>query len=108
MAKKPLKLNLGCGSNKLPDYVNIDGEASCKPDVLHNILEKFPYKAGAAEEIVMFHCIEHIHRSLHPKLLIEIWRLLQPGGSLIISYPEFLKAVENWKTNYKFSNSQQL
>jgi predicted SAM-dependent methyltransferase len=101
MVKKPLKLNLGCGSNKLPDYVNIDGEASCKPDVLHNILEKFPYKAGAAEEIVMFHCIEHIHRSLHQKLFTEIWRLLRPGGRLIISYPEFLKAVENWKTNYK-------
>src|SRR5665647_3015567 len=97
MAKKsPLRLNLGSGSNKIPGYVNIDGEATCKPDVLHNILEKFPYKAGAAEEIVMFHCIEHIHRSLHQKLFTEIWRLLQPGGSLIISYPDFVKKLKSW------------
>ena len=44
MVKKPLKLNLGCGSNKLLDYVNIDGEASCKPDVLHNIWRSFHTK----------------------------------------------------------------
>ena len=99
--KKLLRLNLGCGSNKLPDYVNIDGEASCKPDLIRNILDKLPYKAGAAEEIVMFHCIEHINKGLHPRLFAEIWRLLRPGGHLIISYPEFLKVVDNWKTNYK-------
>lgn len=99
---KLTKLNLGCGSNKLPGYINIDGEASCKPDLVCNFaLEKLPYKSKSIDEIVMFHCIEHISRSLHQRFFTEIWRLLKPTGTLLISYPEFLKAVENWKTNYR-------
>lgn len=98
----PIKLNLGCGSNKIDGFINIDSEESCKPDLVVDFLKKpLPFERGSISEVVLFHTIEHISKRLHRVLLTNIWNLLEPGGLLIISYPEFLKCVENWKTNYK-------
>lgn len=97
-----LKLNLGCGSNKIEGFVNIDTEASCKPDVVCNfITNKLPYKTSSVEEVVLFHTIEHISKRFHPTILKEIHRVLKLGGSFIVSYPEFLKCVDNWKNNFR-------
>lgn len=100
--KKSLKLNLGSGSNKIDGFVNIDVELSCKPDLVCNfITDKLPYKASTVDEVVFFHCIEHIIKPHHKRILNEIWRVLKPGSSLILSYPEFMECVKNWKSNYK-------
>jgi len=96
------KLNLGCGSNKLEGFINIDAEKSCKPDLIWDFATKsLPYRSNSIDEIVLFHCIEHIKKSLHYPLILEFWRLLKPKGRLLISYPEFIKCVNNWKRNYK-------
>lgn len=95
-----LRLNLGCGSAKIDDFVNIDVEESCKPDLICDFLRQpLPYEENAVDEVVMFHCIEHIRKVSHTFLLKQIWRVLKPDGRVIFSYPEFLKCVENWKTN---------
>lgn len=96
------KLNLGCGSSKISGFINIDIEPSCNPDKVCNFLkDKLPYKNDSVDEIVLFHVIEHIPKKLHEMLLKEIWRVLKPGATFLVSYPEFLKCVKNWKTNYK-------
>lgn len=98
---KLIRLNLGCGLNKMDEFINIDVEPSCKPDVICNFLTgKLPYKDNTVDEIVLFHTIEHINKKLHSHLLAEIWRVLKPTADLLVSYPEFLVCVENWKTNY--------
>jgi SAM-dependent methyltransferase len=99
---KQIKLNLGCGANKLKGFINIDTEPSTKPDLVCNfVFNKLPYKDNSVEEVVFFHCIEHISKRLHPQILCEIWRVLKPGAKLFMSYPEFLKCVANWRTNYR-------
>lgn len=95
-----MKLNLGCGTEKLEGYINIDVEPTCKPDLIFNFLAPpLPYEAGSVESIVMFHTIEHVRKTYHLRLLQECYRLLEPKGQLIISFPEFLRCVENWKSN---------
>jgi len=101
VAKKLLKLNLGCGANKLDGYVNIDSEPSVKPDILANMLDKLPYKANSVDEVAMFHVVEHISKHSHLKLFTEIWRVLKPGGTLLLAYPEFQKVVKNWEINLR-------
>lgn len=99
---QPRKLNLGCGSNKIEGFINIDVEPQCKPDLICNFVhEKLPFKAGTVEEVVLFHTIEHINKFWHTRILAEVWRVLKPSGSFLISYPEFLKCVKNWRTNYR-------
>lgn len=95
-----LKLNLGCGTTKFDSYVNIDIEPTCNPDLVCNfIMDTLPYEDGTVDEIVLFHTIEHIRKVYHNRVLIECLRVLKVDGKLIVSFPEFLKCVENWKSN---------
>jgi predicted SAM-dependent methyltransferase len=99
---KQIKLNIGCGDNKIKGFINIDGFAGIKPDVVHDITQSpLPFKKETVDEIVFFHCIEHIQESLHDRVLGEFFRILKKGGKFIISYPEFLKCVERYKDNFK-------
>ena len=94
------KLNVGCGSNKIKGYINIDGEASCKPDLILDITrKKLPYEDNSINEIVMFHCLEHISKRFHSKVLLEFARVLKQGGSLIVSYPNFWECAQRWYAN---------
>lgn len=98
----PVKLNLGCGTNKIPGFLNVDTEKTCKPDILCDFVsKKLPLKSGTVDEIVFFHCIEHIRKCFHKRILTEIWRLLKPGTQVFISYPEFSKCYKNWATNFR-------
>jgi len=96
-----LKLNIGCGINKLEGFINIDCDPEMKPDLVHKLPTKLPYENESCELIVMYHTIEHISKKEHGAILMEFWRLLSPEGLLIITFPEFTKCVENWKTNYR-------
>lgn len=97
-----MKLNLGCGSQKLEGYIGIDVEESCKPDVICNFLtQPLPYEENSVEQVVMFHTIEHIRKRYHKFILGECRRVLQVGGRLILSYPDFWTCAQNWHTNYK-------
>lgn len=102
MSNKLLRLNLACGSSKIDGYINIDVEPSCKPDLVRDFVKDgLPYKDNTVAEVLLFHAIEHIQKRLHKQILGEIFRVLRPGGRFLISYPEFLKCVDNWKKNYR-------
>jgi len=95
-----MKLNLGCGSNKIPGYTNVDVEPSCEPDLVHDFTKApLPFEDNSVEEILFFHTVEHISKKLHHAIFNEFWRVLKPGGTLIVSYPEFRVCVENWLKN---------
>lgn len=94
-----MRLNLGCGTNKIRDCVNVDCNEEFHPDLLFNFTEPFPLEDNCAEEIYLFHTIEHIERKYHPTLFSEIHRVLKSDGIFYISYPEFPKILQNWLDN---------
>ncbi len=97
-----MKLNLGCGSQKIKGYINIDAEKSVKPDRVFDFIAKpLPYKDGTVTEIVLFHTIEHIQKKYHPAVVGEIARLLKSGGKVYISYPDFWDCANLWKSNFQ-------
>jgi SAM-dependent methyltransferase len=103
--KRELRLNIGCGSNKISGYVNIDAEKTCKPDILLDITRNLlPYKIGTVDEILFFHSIEHISKALHRPVLLEFARVLKPCAKLIISYPNFWECAKRW---FKNTNGQR-
>ncbi len=80
-------LNLGCGFKKFVGWVNVDGYASCSPDVLCD-LNKFPYpwEDNSVDRIYMSHVLEHIPDWW--SAFNECARILKPGGVFEIRVPD--------------------
>lgn len=98
----PLKYNIGCGTAKWPDFINVDIEERLSPDLLLDIRNhKLPCEDGATDEIWMFHTLEHITKDKWKTIFREFHRALKQNGALNLAYPEFSVCVENWKNNYR-------
>ena len=97
----PIKLNLGCGNNKIEGYLNVDSYVESKADMIVDIRKGLPWADNSVEEILFFHAIEHIEEKFHQALLDEFWRVLIPEGLILISYPEFEKCAQNYIENYR-------
>jgi SAM-dependent methyltransferase len=82
------KLNLGCGENKKHGYINIDRNPLVKPDIIHDLsVIPYPFSDNCFDLIEAFHILEHLHE---PFLVMkELYRILKPGGKLIIKVPHF-------------------
>lgn len=93
--KKTLKLHLGCGDIHLNGYVNIDWRKTRVTDLVCDI-RKLPYPDNSVKIIETYHLIEHLPRHDFPKALKEWYRLLVPGGKLIIECPDFDDAVKEY------------
>ena len=85
-----MKLNLGCGHQKLAGYVNLDKYDALAPDMVCD-LERFPwpFEDNAAEEIVMHHVLEHLGAASDAFLGImkELYRICAPGAKIRIAVP---------------------
>lgn len=97
-----LCLNVGCGDNRIENYVGIDMHCAENVDLVHDIrFSPIPFPDESVDEIVFFHAIEHVETAIHPLILNEFWRLLKPGKGVYISYPEFEKIAHNWIVNFR-------
>ena len=56
-----LNLNLGSGSKRVKNYINVDKYKIFNPDIVHD-LEKFPYPFddNSVDNIILSHILEHI------------------------------------------------
>lgn len=84
-----MRLNLGCGFNPLPGYVNADKLAACDPDLVVDLEQPWPWPDNSADEIVMNHVLEHLGRT--PEQFLDViregYRVLKPGGAWRIVVP---------------------
>jgi len=104
-----VKLHLGCGSDYLDEYINVDkfdyekGDTSrrgSKYDVKADIF-KLPFKNTSVELILIVHVLEHFYRWDTIDVLKEFYRVLQPSGKLIVEMPDLDRCIE-WYVNAKY------
>jgi len=89
------KLHLGCGSNLLEGWVNLDLDES--PGVVsHDLTKNFPIESCSISFIYSEHFIEHITRQDALSLLQECHRVLKPNGVLRCSTPNLSKLVDEY------------
>ena len=86
-----MKLNLGCGYNKLEGYINVDNDLRCNQDIVADLEERFPFEDGSVEEIVMFHVLEHVGQDTKTYFNIwkEFYRVLKDQGVIKITVPHW-------------------
>jgi SAM-dependent methyltransferase len=89
-AMEPLRLNLGCGAHKLPNYLNVDKMATCAPDAVVDIERlPWPWPDDSVEEVILSHVLEHIGRDTDTYLGVvrELWRVCRHGARIHIAVP---------------------
>lgn len=85
-----MKLNLACGDDYIPGYINADLYAE-KVDERFDV-KTIPYPDNTFDEVKAFHIIEHFHWMEGQEVLKEWARVLKPGGRLHIETPDFLES----------------
>ena len=85
-----MKLNMGCGKQKLPDYINVDAYAYCKPDLQFD-LETFPWpwEDNSVDAVLFQQSLEHMGAStpVFLKLMQELYRVCKNGAEVNIIVP---------------------
>ena len=82
-------LNIGCGENVYPQFVNLDFYWRPGIDVCMDITKQgYPIPDGSMEGVYTEHCLEHVPLEAGTKNLAEIYRVLRPGGTLRIVVPD--------------------
>lgn len=86
-----MKLNLGCGYNKMEGYVNVDKDANCNPDIVTDLEKKLPFEDNSADEIVLNHVLEHLGKDVETyfSLWKEFYRVLKDQGVIKIVVPHW-------------------
>lgn len=82
------RLNLGCGRQKLPGFVNVDHAPSEGPDVVCELgRDHWPWDNNSVDEAIASHILEHLPGDEFFHFLHELYRVMKPGGAVRITLP---------------------
>jgi SAM-dependent methyltransferase len=86
-------LDAGCGEGVLVDeyagrltIVGLDASYSSER-VTRGSLTALPYRDGEFDRALCLDVLEHLSFDEQPRALAELWRVLKPGGRLLVSVP---------------------
>ena len=88
-----MKLNLGCGTDKLDGWINIDSVKEFSPDLVHDITLPLPYKDQSVEEVLAQDLLEHFDKYMRYLVFYEWTRVLRVGGKVTVQVPDFKKIL---------------
>lgn len=85
---RDLCVNIGCGPNSLPGWINLDAARGESIDVVWDLKQGLPFASESCSAIFGEHVIEHLSKEDAEQLLHECYRTLQTGGVLRLSTPD--------------------
>jgi len=80
------RLNVGCGHDVRPGWVNLDSAVLPGVDVVHNLSAlPWPFPSSSFDEIIMINVLEHLEDTV--RNMEELHRISAPGARLTIRVP---------------------
>lgn len=101
-----MKLNLGCGTDKISGYANIDIRPEVDPDMIMDLNKTpYPFDTNSIDEIKAKDFIEHFSFRRTKAIVSEWFRILKQGGKMYIQCPDLeaitTKVVMDKKRTYE-------
>ncbi|MFX1371737.1 MAG: hypothetical protein ACFFCE_07740 [Promethearchaeota archaeon] len=90
-----MKLNIGCGKQFEPEYINIDLYEDLIADKKMSAVN-LEFEDFSCQEIKAIHLIEHLGLYQSIYALSEFFRVLEPKGELILETPDLEKAFRTY------------
>ncbi len=90
-------VNLGCGVNTGPEFINVDAVPQQKTHFIADIQRLFMFPDNSVDLIYASHVIEHIPRNHLERTIREWFRALKPGGVLRFGVPDFDALIEMYR-----------
>ncbi len=90
-----MRLNLGCGKRYKEGFINIDAFDATVADTLMSV-EDLAFPSNTIDAIEACHLIEHLGYLHTISALAEWFRVLKPGGTLLIETPDFESSMKQY------------
>jgi SAM-dependent methyltransferase len=82
-----VKINIGAGYKRYPDFVNVDQDSNTNPDYQVNLeTENLPFEDNTVEYVIAHHILEHLGEGYF-HLLQELYRVCKNGAIIDIRVP---------------------
>lgn len=82
-----MKINLGAGNTRIPDFINIDYDANSNPDYALDIeKDRLPFDDNTVECVIAHHILEHLGEGYF-HCLQELYRVCKDGAIIDIRVP---------------------
>ena len=83
---KRAQLQLGCGHDAKPGWINQDMVQLPGVDVVHNLnIRPWPWADGSIDEVWAKDVLEHLPNTV--EVMEEIYRITRPGATVYIAVP---------------------
>lgn len=82
-----MKINIGSGYKRYPNFINIDSDPNCKPDHLVSLeTDPLPFPDNSVDSVIAHHILEHMGDGYF-HLLKELYRVCKHGAIIDIRVP---------------------
>ncbi|HET7506926.1 MAG TPA: methyltransferase domain-containing protein [Solirubrobacterales bacterium] len=91
------RLNWGCGTEPTPGWINSDIKEDPTVDISCDILDGLPLEEGSIDYAVSIHALPELRYPDQVPALMELRRVLVPGGVLRLALPDLDRAIDAYR-----------
>jgi SAM-dependent methyltransferase len=89
-------LNIGCGEQYHPAWINVDLVARGPEVIRHDLRRGLPFDNGTIDAVYHSHVLEHLDPERGRDLIAECYRVIKPGGVVRVIIPDLEAIARNY------------